>query len=188
VVVAVGVCRWHHRRALLLAMMRIDERWPVPRWVVRTGLVGAAIGLAAVIWRSWSVTSLARGGLCEVVNGAPFTTFPYPSQAFVLTAIAAYVVGHISSRYVVEVRPELVANLGEDKFDRIGPVLVAKSIATGFLLIATILNLYEARAFAIGNWPITYYVWCATAASPILALLATALVSFLIGRWLWIPR
>jgi len=167
--------------------MRIEERWPIPRWIVRATLIAAGIGLMAALWQVWSATSSAREGMCKVAGGAPFTTFPYPSQVFVFAAIGAYVAGHITSRYVTSTRPELIADLGQDRFDRIGPVLVVKLIATGFLLIATILNVYEAGAFATGSWPITYYVWCATAASPLLALLGTATGSFLIGRWLWIP-
>jgi len=188
VAVPVRFRRRHHRRALLLAVIRIEERWPVPRWAVRTGLVATGAAMIGVLWEVWAATSSATQGLCKVANGAPFTTFPYPSQVFVLTAIGAYVAGHITSRYAVEVRPELRAGLGQEKFDRIGPVLVVKLFATGFLLIATILNLYEARAFATGNWPITYYVWCGAAASPFFALLGAAIVAFLIGRWLWIPR
>ena len=169
-------------------MIRIRDRWPIPQWVVRIGLFAAAIAILGVLWEIWSVTTSAPTGMCKVLNGSPFTTFPFPSEVFVFTAILAYVAGHLTSRYVVEVRPELVAALGEERFERIGPVLVVKLFATGFLLIATVLNVYEAQAFTVGTWPITYYVWCATAASPLLALLGTATFSFLIGRWFWIPR
>ena len=187
-VVTARLCRRHHVRALLLAVIRIRDRWPIPQRIVRIGLFGAAIAIVALLWKIWSVTTSTPTGLCAVLNGSPFTTFSYPSQVFVFTAILAYVAGHLTSRYVVEVRPELIALLGEERFERIGPVLVVKLFATGSLLIATILNVYEARAFTTGTWPITYFVWCATAASPLLALLGAATFSFLIGRWLWIPR
>ena len=160
----------------------------MPVWVTRLVLAATALGLLAVLWRVWSVTTSAQGGLCRIQNDAPFTSFAYPSQVFVLTAIGAYVLGHLTSRYVVEVRPKLAAFLGQDTFGQRGLVLTVKAIATGFLLVATLLNIYEASAFASGVWPITYYVWCSTAASPALALAAAAILSFLVGRWLWVAR
>jgi hypothetical protein len=168
--------------------MQIEERWPVPPWIVRIALAATAVALLVLLWEIWSATSSARAGLCRLAGDAPLTSFPYPSQVFVFTAIGAYIGGHLTSRYVVEVRPELIANLGEDRFGRPGVVLLVKLIATGFLLVVTILNLYEAYSFATGAWPITYYAWCATAASPALALVGAATVSFLIGRWLWVAK
>ncbi|HKV88864.1 MAG TPA: hypothetical protein VJT78_12780 [Candidatus Dormibacteraeota bacterium] len=168
--------------------MRIEERWPFPTWLVRSALGATALGLLLVLWETWSATSSARTGLCKLANGAPLTTYAYPSEAFVFTAIGAYVAGHLTSRYVVEVRPALSALLGEAAFERRGIVLAVKVTATGFLLVVTILNLYEAHAFATGVWPITYYAWCATAASPLLALAGAGAVSFLIGRWLWVAK
>ena len=167
-------------------MIRIIDRWPIPHWLVRVTLVAATVRGLVLLWQIWSATTSAPKRLCAIANQAPFATFPYPSQAFVFVAIGAYIGGHLSSRYVVAKRSALVAELGTARFERIGVVLVVKLLATGFLLIATILNVYEARAFMTGNWPITYYVWCGVAASPVLGLLGAGILSFLIGRWLWV--
>lgn len=168
--------------------MQTEERWPVPLWLTKSALALAGLGLLVVLWRVWALTTSAKAGLCMVMDGAPLTTFAYPSQVFVLTAIGAYLLGHVTSRYVVEVRPSLAALLGEDTFGQQGLVLTVKAFVTVFLLIATVLNLYEAAAFAQGIWPITYYVWCSTAASPTLALSGAAILSFLVGRWLWVAK
>jgi hypothetical protein len=167
-------------------MIRWAERWPVSAWITRLALAGCGIGIVVVLGFVWSVTRSAKEGLCPALSGYyPLTSFPYPSQTFVFTAIGAYVAGHLSSRYAVEVRPQLAGLLGADTFQRDRVVLVVKLIVTGFLLLVTILNVYEAVAFATGEWPITYYVWCASAASPPLALFGAGIVSFLVGRWLW---
>ena len=167
-------------------MIRVEERWPLPSWLVRSAFGAAAVSLLVVIWELWSATTAARTGLCRIANGAPLTSYAYPSQAFVLTAIGAYAAGHLTSRYLVAVSPVHGSLLGEDTFQNRGIVLVVKLIATGFLLVVTILNVYEAQAFATGVWPITWFAWCATAANPLLALIGAGTFSFLIGRWLWV--
>ncbi len=169
--------------------MRLQERWPLPRWALRLNLVVFAVALFIIVGLIWRSTNSAKTGLCSIANGSPLTSFSYPSEAFVFTAIGAYIAGHITSRYVAEVRPELAADLGQDRFQRNGLVLVVKLITTGFLLAMTVINIVEAVALSTeGAWPITYYVWCATAAGPALSLFGAATVSFLVGRWLWVAK
>ena len=57
-----------------------------------------------------------------------------------------------------------------------------------FLIEVAGLLVIEMVTLSRGVWPITYYIRCAYNAAGVETALGAAAISFLVGRWFWLPR
>jgi len=160
---------------------------PVANFLNRSSdrIVWSRIAIVALLWKIWSVTTSTPTGLCAVLNARRSRRFPI--RASVRFHCDPCLRGRSPHEpHVVEVRPSSLRFWGGAfRTDRTGSR--SQVVRDRLLLIATI---SMCTRLVLLRPDLAHHVFrvCATAASPLLALLGAATFSFLIGRWLWIPR
>jgi hypothetical protein len=162
---------------------RGDEEPPPPPWLAWI-LGAAAVVLAALI-------AIAGVHLLMSHNPACSANFParrgdYPSWVFVFAAIAAFVLGSVTSQVGIHRDSRSQKELGQGRWSNPTAAVVVNAGVAGFLFLVTILMLIEAWTLGHGVWPITYYVRCANDAGAFISLVGVASYAFVIGRWMWV--
>ena len=162
--------------------VRGDAAPPRP-WIV-WALGGAAVLFVALV-------AIAGWAILRSHHPVCSATFParrgdYPSYMFVFTAIAAFVIGSLSSSVGIRRDGRSQKELGEGPWTNRGAVVAVNLGVAGFLFLVTILMLIEAWTLGHGVWPITYYVRCAMDAGALITWVGVAAYAFVIGRWMWV--
>jgi hypothetical protein len=172
--------------------------WPQRRngTAFRLGAFGVAlVGLLAfVAWRMWTATTV-----CD--STFPARATEVANYVVVFATILAFVAGHLTSRVPIVRRrraaegasggkkttePHDEEELGEGQWQATGPVVLVNLGATVFLFVVTVAVAWEAYAFWVPQWPITYYARCATFFGPEVSLGVAVVWAFVVGRLLWV--
>ena len=157
---------------------------PAPPLWMSYVLGASAVGLIILIGIVAARIGGATAPVCNPLFPARISSLP--SYWYVFTAIAAFALGHAVGQVGIRRQKLPETELGKGSYDgRSAAVAVNAGVAI-FLLVVTILLGIEAWTLGHGVWPITYYTRCSTDASPLLALLGSAIFAFVIGRWMWV--
>ena len=161
-----------------------EENEPVPPpWMA--WLLGAvALGLVVVVVIVAHALATASGAVCNTIF--PARRGEYASWAYVLGAIGAFAAGSIARQLQIRRRVRSTMELGEGPWAARGAVVAVNlGVAAGLFLI-TILLVIEAWTLEHGDWPITYYVRCATDAGALISLIGVMGYALVVGRWMWV--
>jgi hypothetical protein len=161
-----------------------DGNEPVtPPWMV--WLLGAvALGLVVVLVFAVHALATAPGPVCNAIF--PARRGDYASWAYVLGALGAFAAGSIARQLQVRGHGRSTMELGEGPWAARGAVVAVNlGVAAGLFLI-TILLVVEAWTLEHGDWPITYYVRCATDAGALISLIGVVGSALVVGRWMWV--
>lgn len=99
-------------------------------------------------------------------------------------AVAAFGLGHLFARY------RAIRGPNPESAHPKATALLVQGMVAGFFLAVFLVLVYETAALLHlgGLEPITSYVRCARTRDPLTTALAAAVVSFLVGQWLWYPN
>jgi hypothetical protein len=154
-----------------------------PRWMA--WLLGAvALGLVVVLVIAVHALATANAPVCNTVF--PARRGDYPSWAYVLGTIAAFITGSITGQVRIRGQRRSLMALGEGPWaDRRAVVAVNLGVAA-VLFVITILLVIEAWTLEHGAWPITYYVRCSMDAGALISLIGVVGYALVVGRWMWV--
>lgn len=159
------------------------------RHVSAAGLLAAAGLILYGLGSAFLYTATHAGPPCSnppALNASP------PQLVVIGICVVAFVLGHLAAR-LQPVDPQHLAAPAAaasepEQRRRAGQALLIQALVLLFLLEVVALLLFEVVALSSGRWPITYYVRCAYNAAGWPTTLAAAAITFLFGRWLWLPR
>jgi hypothetical protein len=160
-----------------------DDEAPPPGWIVWFLIAAAVVFVALLAIASWYLFT-THHPVCSA--NFPARRGDYPSWVFVFTAIAAFVLGSVTSRIGIVTQHRSQKELGEGRWSSRRAVVAVNVGVAVFLFLVTILMLIEAWTLGHGVWPITYYVRCANDAGGFITLVGVASFAFVIGRWMWV--
>ena len=147
-------------------------------------LLAAAVVVAGIIVFVTSHAVTAKGPFCNPLF--PARVGQYPSWVYVLTAIAAFALGHAVSQVGIRNAKASEDELGSGQWSKRSAVAAVNAAVAVFLFLVAIMLGFEAWAIDHRAWPITYYTRCATDANAFLALIGSAAFAFVVGRWMWV--
>ena len=159
----------------------------VTRWVALLLLFAAGVVL---VWTLGSAFTYTLGHPGPPCSNPPQRQADPPQVVVVLFCLVGFVVGHLSSRWqVVEGKhPRGVpAGARETESREIRQLLIVQALLLVFLLEVAALLVIEALTLSRGVWPITFYIRCAYNAAGWPTTAAATAITFLVGRWFWLP-
>jgi len=162
----------------------------IARWASLGFLLAAGGVLVYALGSAFTYTATHPGPAC---SNPPALAADPPQWIVVLCCLAAFAAGHLSGRWQ-QVDPQhlpaaMPAAVTETEQRQRGrQVLVIEGLLLVFLIEILALLVFEVVALSSGRWPITLYVRCAYNAAGWPTTLGAASVTFLLGRWLWLPR
>ena len=165
-------------------MAEDNEPLPPPWTAWLLGAVG--LGLIVVLVIAVHALATATAPVCNTVF--PARRGDYPSWAYVLGAVVAFVTGSITRQMRIRGQRRPAMQLGEGPWaDRRAVVAVNLGVAA-VLFVITILLVIEAWTLEHGAWPITYYVRCSIDAGSLISLIGVVGYALVVGRWMWVFR
>jgi hypothetical protein len=162
------------------------------RWA-SLGLLLAAGGLLAyALGSALAYTATHSGPPC---SNPPALAADPPQLVVVLFCVVAFAAGHLTARWQHVDPRHLAPTPADDKEEdeaeqrrRVRQMLLIQALLLVFLLEILALLVFEVVTLSSNQWPITFYVRCAYNAAGWPTTLAAASITFLLGRWLWLPR
>lgn len=168
-----------------------DVRWYQSlSWWASLVLLAAAAGI--LVWSlvgALAYTMTHPGPPCS--NPPALQAVP-PQVVVVAGCLAAFVLGHFTSRlqYVDARHAGRHSRPSRSPYQepRRREMLIIQALLLVFLIEVAGLLVIEMVTLSRGVWPITYYIRCAYNAAGVETALGAAAISFLVGRWFWLPR
>jgi hypothetical protein len=157
------------------------------RWVALLLLLAAGVVLVWTLGSAFTYTLNHPGPPC---SNPPQRQADPAQGVVVLLCLAGFVVGHLTSRWqVVDEKHQralgTVARHTHSHHAR--QLLIVQAILLLFLLEVAALLVIEAVTLSRGVWPITFYIRCAYNAAGWPTTAAATSITFLVGRWFWLP-
>ncbi|HEY8644080.1 MAG TPA: hypothetical protein VIO84_15105 [Candidatus Dormibacteraeota bacterium] len=166
----------------------MGQRAPsVTRWLALLLLLAAGVVLVWTLGSAFTYTLGHPGPPCP---NPPQRQADPPQGVVVLLCVAGFVIGHLTSRWqLVESTQQGALETGSRQTDahEIRQLLILQAILLLFLLEVVGLLVIQVVTLSRGAWPITYYVRCAYDAAGWPTTAAATSITFLVGRWFWLP-
>jgi hypothetical protein len=164
----------------------------VARWASLGLLVVAGGVLVYALLSAAAYTATHPGPPC---SNPPALSANPPQLVVVLICVVAFAAGHLAARWqhvdprhLAAAAPPAGAESEAEQRRRVRQLLVIQALLLFFLLEILSLLVFEVVTLSSNHWPITFYIRCAYNAAGWPTTLAAAAITFLLGRWLWLPR